>query len=160
MILKTNLFILFTICLFWSCKKNKNTPTTNTPVSVSKPQMSCKINGVENSCNSCFSSYYSSSLGGVNFGLGGNSQDRFLFGYSKLPVPGTYTLVKYGDPYFVYQKDNYYFRGRGILTITKMDSSANRTIRSLVATFSCTTDSSSDGTHFVITDGNLNVNTP
>lgn len=159
--MKTNIFlsILFFVAVFYSCKKKKDVATP-APVTVSKPQMSCKLNGVDNSCNGCFSSYYSSSLGGVNFGLGGNSLDRFLIGYSKLPVPGTYTLVKYGDPYFVYQKDNYYYRGRGILTITKMDSSANRTIRSLAGTFSCSTDSSSDGTHFVITEGNINVNTP
>ena len=68
MILKTNLFILFTICLFWSCKKNKNTPTTNTPVSVSKPQMSCKINGVENSCieNAPSASVHGFSITGMN----------------------------------------------------------------------------------------------
>ena len=159
--MKTHIFfsILFLVAVFYSCKKKKDVATP-APVTVSKPQMSCKLNGVDNSCNGCFSSYYSSSLGGVNFGLGGNSLDRFLIGYSKLPVPGTYTLVKYGDPYFVYQKDNYYYRGSGILTITKMDSSANRTIRSLAGTFSCSTDTSSDGTHFVITEGNINVNTP
>lgn len=158
--MKTFIRLFCITMLFLSCKKEKTDTSSATTTVPAKPQLYCKMNGVETSCNSCFSSYYSGGMGGVNFGLGGNSFDRLILGYTKSLAVGTYTVMKYGDPYLVYQKDNVYYRGRGILTITAVDTSSNRTVKQLVATFSCNTDSATDGTHFSITEGSFNVNTP
>lgn len=156
---KLGLFFLLLI-VSYSCKKKEEAATVEPEsVIVKKQQLTVKINGVETTCNTCFSSYFSGGIWGLNFYIPGNQNgDRFVINFSKKPAVGTYTLVKFGDPSFNYQNDNTYFRGRGVLTITALDTASNRTVNKLAATFSCTTDTSLNRS-YSITEGEINVNT-
>jgi len=151
-------------CLFFvtmACKKEKEatvSPSPNPNPATSKVQLKVKINGVDYSCNTCFSSYLSGGLYGVNFAIG-DSGDRFIFNFDALPAIGDYNLIKFGDPSFNYQKNNTYYRGRGSLTITNIDTSSFGSINKLAASFSCTTDTTGQE-FFQITEGQINVNTP
>lgn len=152
--------VLFSLCLLLtSCKKEEEAAPSPAPSPTpAKVQLKVKINGSEYTCNTCYSSYLSGGLYGVNFAIGTNG-DRFIFNFNAFPPPGTYSLIKFGDPSFNYQKNNTYFRGRGSLTITNIDTSANGSINKLAASFSCTTDTTGQE-FFQITEGQINVNTP
>lgn len=153
--------ILLLALLFLTCKKKEEPAPSPTSTATPTPaivQLKVKINGNEFTCNSCFSSYLSGGLYGVNFGIG-TGGDRFIFNFNAFPLPGTYTLIKFGNPSYNYQKNNTYFRGRGSLSITSIDTSSNGSINKLAATFSCTTDTTGQE-FFQITDGQINVNTP
>ena len=147
----------FSISLF-SCKKEKKEVPPPPLVEVPKPHLAVKINGADGGCGTCFSSYYSSGIWGVNFNLGGANFDRIVINFAKSPAVGTYTLVKFGNPSFTYQQDNTYYRGNGILQITDVDTSSNRSIKKLVATFNCTTDTSVSAKTFTLSNGEINVN--
>jgi hypothetical protein len=158
MVLRKILILVPLILLYSNCNKKKE-PLAEPVVATPKQQLKVKINGSETTCNTCFSSYYSSGIWGINFYIPGNANgDRFVINFSKRPAIGTYTLVKFGEPSFNYQNDNTYFRGRGIITITAIDTSVNRAVNKLAATFSCTTDTSFNRT-YIITEGEINVNT-
>ena len=153
----TAIFILALLLL--TCKKKEEPAPSPAPAPTpAKVQLKVKINGNEYTCNTCFSSYLSGGLYGVNFAIG-TSGDRFIFNFNAFPPPGTYNLIKFGDPSFNYQKNNTYFRGRGSLTITTIDTSSFGSINKLAASFSCTTDTTGQE-FFQITEGQINVNTP
>lgn len=156
---KLALLFLLPLIVLACKKKNEVVQAEPEPASVKKQQLTVKINGSETSCNTCFSSYYSGGIWGINFAIPGNQNgDRFVINFSKTPAIGTYTLIKFGEPSFNYQNDNTYFRGRGVLSITAIDTSSNRTINKIAATFSCTTDTSFNRS-YVITDGVITINT-
>jgi len=141
--------------LFAACHKKKET-TGADPLPATKPFLKVKINGNDYSCNGCFSSYHSGNIHGVNFSVGQNG-DRFVINITGQPSSGLFSLVKFGNPSFNYQKNNTYFRGSGELNITAIDTSANGVINKLIATFHCKTDTS-NSEYFTISDGEINVN--
>lgn len=153
-----SIFVLALLLL--ACKKKEEAAASPTPSPAPvKVQLKVKIDGTDYSCNTCFSSYLSGGgLYGVNFAIG-SSGDRFVFNFNALPATGNYSLIKFGDPSFNYQKNNTYYRGRGTLTITAIDTSSNGSINKLAASFSCTTDTTGQE-FFQITEGQINVNTP
>jgi len=156
---KTFATIFILALLLVTCKKKEEAAASPTPSPApAKVQLKVKINGADYSCNTCFSSYLSGGLYGVNFAIG-NSGDRFVFNFNALPAVGNYSLIKFGDPSFNYQKNNTYYRGRGSLSITAIDTSSNGSINKLAASFSCTTDTTGQE-FFQITEGQINVNTP
>jgi hypothetical protein len=155
---KNFVFLIVLISLVACNKKDETPPAPSSTPTPAKVQLKVKINGTEHTCNTCFSSYLSGGLYGVNFAIG-TGGDRFVFNFNALPAPGVYTLIKFGDPSFNYQKNNTYFRGRGSLTITTIDTSSFGSINKLAASFSCTTDTTGQE-FFQITEGQINVNTP
>jgi len=139
-----------------ACKKKKESQAP-TPIPVSSV-VSLKIDGVEKKCsNACYSGSTSGGLRGAYFYLAGF--DEFLyFSCTTLPAPGTYTLVKYKNPFLTYSKNNVYRpASTGVLNVTSIDTSANGVINSLVATFSFKTDTSSSGTYYNMTEGIFNL---
>jgi hypothetical protein len=155
--MKRLLVLIMLVCILPACKKKKSeTETTTTEPTPTPKQFYVKANGQELSCNTCFSSYYSGGLRGVNFDLGGSSYDRLLINFTARPTTGTFTLVKFGDPAVTYQKNNVYYRGMGSMTITAIDTSASGTVKSIKATFTCKTDTS-NGVSFDMTEGAINV---
>jgi hypothetical protein len=156
--MKNFLAIIMVLVMSSNCKKKVNAVQEPESMAVSKPQLKVKINNTETNCNTCFSSYFSGGIWGINFYFPGTTNgDRLIINFSKKPTIGNYTLIKYGEPSFNYQNDNTYFRGRGVLSITAIDTAFNRTIIKLVATFSCTTDTSFNR-YYTITEGQINVN--
>ena len=157
--MKKNFVFLMLLVNLVACKKKEEPAPSPAPSPTpAKVQLKVKINDSEHTCNTCFSSYVSGGLYGVNFAIG-TTGDRFVFNFNAFPSPGTYSLIRFGDPSFNYEKNNTYFRGRGSLTITSIDTSSLGSINKLAASFSCTTDTSGQE-FFQITEGQINVNTP
>ncbi len=155
--MKKPIVIILLLIVSISCKKKLEVKEPE-PLPIQKSQLKVKINGTETNCNTCFSSYYSGEIWGINFYIPDTNGDRFVINFSKKPAIGTYTLIKYGEPSFNYQNNNTYFRGRGVLTITAIDTASNNAINKLAATFSCTTDTSFSR-NYIISEGEINVNT-
>ena len=137
-----------------ACKDKKNDPEPIVPV-VTEKQITVKINGTEFSCTSCGNTYNSGGLGGINFSEG--TSNRFLFNITGFLKPGTYPIVPFGNPAFNYEKDGRYYRGRGSLTLTETDTSANGSIKKFIGTFNCITDTN-NGVFYNFSEGVLNIN--
>jgi hypothetical protein len=153
--MKKIIVLLLPLFLVLACKdKKKNDPVPTAPVEKPK-QVSVKINGTEFSCSSCSNTYKSGGLSGVNINEG--TSNRLLFGMSGFKKPGTYALVPFGNPSFNYEKDGRYYRGRGSLTITETDTSANGSLKKFIGTFNCITDTN-NGVFYNFSEGNLNIN--
>lgn len=125
--MKKVIFILSSVLLLSACKDKKKTDPEPTPV---VNQISVKINGTAFNCSSCGNTYSSGNMSGVNFAEG--TTNRFIFSISGFLAPGTYSLVPFGNPSFSYEKDGKYYRGRGTLNLTSIDTSANGNIKSLL----------------------------
>jgi hypothetical protein len=154
--MKKSLILLLVIIAF-GCKKKEPEPApAPTPASAPPPSFSVKINGTVFSCSGCSSSYKSGGMYGVNFYVP-NSQDRFLFSFSSYPKIGNKAFVKYGNPSFVYQKDNVYYRAvNGSVNISAIDTSSNGSINKFVCTFSCGTDTTQN-VFYSFTEGSTNM---
>lgn len=147
-------------CLLLSgCKKEdkKSSGSESTPVPAEvKKQVSVKINGTEFSCSTCANTYKSSGFNGIN--VRETNTDRFVLMYSGFMAPGTYPISPTDNLSLIYEKNGGRYSGKGSLTLTATDTSASGTVKKFIATFSCATDTASDGTSFRFTDGSLNIN--
>lgn len=150
--MKKVIFILSSVLLLTACKDKKKTDPEPTPV---VNQISVKINGTAFSCSSCGNTYSSGNMSGVNFAEG--TTNRFIFSVTGFLAPGTYSLVPFGNPSFSYEKDGKYYRGRGTLNLTSIDTSANGNIKKFIGSFNCITDTS-NGVFYDFSEGVLNVN--
>lgn len=139
-----------------SCKKKEEAPTpTPTPAPVTY-LISVKVDGTEKKCNSCYSGSKSGGIRSSYFYLDGFNE-QIYFSCDTFPSLGAHTLVKYGEPYLVYIKDNTYYRAtNGTMNITAIDTSANGVVNKLTATFKFQTDTTGDK-FFNITDGSINL---
>jgi hypothetical protein len=145
------LIVLFAVAVF-GCRKTSNEPPSTEPPPEPVNSITVKINGTAFACSGCVSSYKSGGMHGINFNIP-NTADRLLFTFSSYPAPGTYNFVKYGNPAFVYQKNNVYYRAvNGGMTLTSVDTSSNGSINKLYCTFNCNTDTTA-GTFFSFTEG-------
>lgn len=140
-----------------SCKKDKDKDPEPTPVEL-PTIVSAVINGEAKKCNtSCFSSSKSGGMRSAYFYINGINESIY-FSPDDFPAPGTYSLVKFGDPYLMYSKNNTYYRAvSGTIVITQIDTSANGVINKLNATFNFKTDTTA-GVFFNITDGAFKLN--
>lgn len=134
MMKKIAILVLLAV-FFTGCKeKKKSDPqpasTTSSVPSTEKKQVSVKINGTEFSCSTCGNTYASGGMGGINFSEGGSN--RFVFSFTGFLKPGTYPLVPFGNPSFLYEKNGSYYRGRGELTITEADTSSRGSLKKLL----------------------------
>ncbi len=150
--MKKLILILSGVLLIASCKdKNKTEPEPSAVVN----QVSVKINGTVFSCTSCGNTYKSGDMSGVNFAEG--TTNRFIFSITGFLPPGTYPLVPFGNPSFSYEKDGRYYRGRGSLTLTATDTSANGSLKKFIGSFNCITDTA-NGVFYNFSEGALNIN--
>jgi hypothetical protein len=159
--MKHLIILIFATLAFTACKdKDKKEPapaptsTTGAPVQSNK-QVSVKINGKLFSCTNCANTYKSGDLSGVNFREDG--LNRFIFNITGFLVPGTYSLIPFGNPSFTYEKDGYYYRGNGSITITESDTSANGSLSLFKANFSCLTDTLNDTSYYAFDEGIINI---
>ena len=144
------LFLLITF--FFGCKdKKKNDPEPSPNVN----QVSVKINGTSFSCTNCGNTYASGGSSGINFSEGGTN--RFIFNMTGFLSPGTYPLIPFGNPAFTYEKDGSYYRGRGSLTLTAADTSANGALKKFIGTFNCITDTN-NSVFYNFSEGIININ--
>lgn len=144
------------IVFLFSCKKKKEPAPEPTPPQTPVYTISLKVDGVQKQCNSCYSGYKSASTRGSYFYLSGNDE-KIYFSVDTVPAIGTYTLVKYGEPYLMYIKNNtYYHAVSGSINITGIDTSQNGVINKITASFNFKTDTTSN-TFFDITEGNINL---
>jgi hypothetical protein len=148
------LLSIFTFII--SCKKKKE-PTPEPTTLIAVKQISVKIDGVEKSCNSCYSGSKSGNLRGTYFYLNG-FDEQVYFSCSTLPAPGTYTLTKYGKPFLSYIINNSSRpAASGIMTISSIDTSLYGVVNKLVATFNFKTDTNNNGVSYTITEGSINL---
>lgn len=149
--------VVFCLLVLAACKKKEETPkpAPGAPVKSTK-QVSVKINNELFTCDMCANSYFSGGLHSVNVSEPGSS-NRFVFNFDTVPVPGTYALEKFGANTLTYEKDGFYFRGRGTLIVTESETTSNGGLNLFKATFNCETDTASDGRHFSFTEGQLNL---
>jgi hypothetical protein len=153
--MKKIIFAAMIIFVVYACKK-KADPVTPEPTPVVY-QISVKIDGVEKKCTSCYSGSMSGGLRGSYFYLDGFNEQIYV-SCGKLPAPGTYQLVKYGNPYLMYSKNNANRpAAAGSINITSIDTSAKGVINNLVASFSFKTDTNSSGVSYNITEGSINL---
>lgn len=151
---------LLTLALFMlvACKKKDKAKETEVPEPTPvEKTFSLNVDGVEKSCNSaCYSASTSGGNRGAYFYI--NGFDEYIyFSCEALPAPGTYTLVKYKNPYLMYSKSNSNRpASSGVITITAIDTSAKGVINNLRATFSFKTDTS-NGVSYSITNGVFNL---
>jgi hypothetical protein len=146
--------LLALIFLTFSCKKE--TPPEPEPTPAPTPQVAVKISGAPFSCSGCISAYKSGGMYGVNVHMS-NGIDRLLFSFSTYPKTGNYNFVAYGNPSFIYQKDNVYYRAvNGSINITGVDTSANGVINKLICTFQCNTDTTAN-VFFNFSEGVTNI---
>jgi hypothetical protein len=147
------MILLLSGMLFIAACKDKN--TKEPAPAASNNQVSVKINGSVFSCTSCGNTYKSGNMSGVNFAEG--TTNRFIFSITGFLSPGTYPLVPFGNPSFSYEKDGRYYRGRGSLTLTATDTSANGSLKKFIGNFNCITDTA-NGVFYNFSEGVLNVN--
>ncbi len=155
--MKKIVFAILIIFAMNACKKKKDAdPVTEAPAPVVY-QVSVKVDGVEKKCTSCYSGSSSGGIRGVYFYLDGFNE-QIYFSCAKLPAPGSYQLVKYGNPYLMYSKNNSNRPAAlGSINITRIDTTAKGVINNLVASFSFKTDTSSAGVSYNLTEGSINL---
>ncbi|MDI1354365.1 MAG: hypothetical protein PSX36_05585 [bacterium] len=157
--MRTFFVILLQSVLLFSCAKKKSNgsdPAAQIPQQTA-PEIFVKVDGNTFSCNICSSTYLSGGLRGVTFATS-SSSDQILLRFSTLPVTGTYSLVKQGNPAVTYVKNfTYYHAVMGSLTITAIDTSANGSINQLSATFQCKTDTSFIPS-YALSEGSIHLN--
>ncbi len=149
---------LIAITLFaTACKKDKKEDPKPEPLpGVPSYLISVKVNGTEKHCNSCYSGYESGGIRGSYFYLDGFNE-QIYFSCTTLPSVGTHTLVKYGNPYLMYSKNNTYYRATvGTMTITAIDTSDGGVVNKLKADFEFKTDTTSN-VFFTISEGKLDL---
>ena len=144
--------------LLFACGKKKEEPPAppSSPSAPAAKQVSVKINGQLFTCDMCANTYFSGGLHGVNVSQTG-TPNRFVFNFDTMPAPGTHLLEKYGRYSLTYEKDGFYYRGRGELTVTTSEAAENGSLRKFKANFACRTDTASDGTHYTFTEGSINI---
>lgn len=143
------------VAVISACKKKETKEETPAPVPVTN-QISVKVSGVEKKCNSCYSGSKSGGIRGSYFYLSG-FDEQIYFSCTTLPAKGTHTLVKYGNPYLMYIKNNTYYRAtNGTINISAIDTSGGGVVNKLTATFNFQTDTTGS-TFFTITEGSINL---
>jgi hypothetical protein len=151
--------ILLVLTLFAACKKKdkKDEPnaTTPTPTPVSY-EISARINGVEEHCNSCYSAVYSGGYRDCVLNLNSSAEQVWIT-WDSVPVVGTYTLHAYGRPSVSYQKNSSFYNAvNGTLNLTSVATSTYGDVNQMTATFNFKTDTL-NGQFFSITEGNVNA---
>lgn len=157
--MKQIILIAFVVLLLVNCKKDKkqdtSSSTSTTPVTTSY-QISAKVNGVEKHCNSCFGGVYSGGFRDCVLNLN-SSAEQIWITWDSVPIPGTYTLVKYGRPSVSYQLNSKFYNAlTGSLNLTSVATSTYGDVNQMTATFNFKTDTI-NGQFFNITDGNVNA---
>lgn len=155
--MKQLILIACALLIAVACKKKKDDdPEPETPATPVY-QISIKIDGAEKHCNSCYSGSKSGGIRGSYFYLDGFNEQLY-FSCTTLPAVGTHTLLKYGNPYLMYSKNNVYYRASvGTMTITAIDTSAAGVVNKLHASFAFQTDTSSN-VSYTISEGSINLN--
>lgn len=145
------------IALINACKKKENKEEAPEPAPVAVSNLiSVKVNGSEKKCNSCYSGSKSGGIRGSYFYLSG-FDEQIYFSCTALPAVGNHALVKYGNPYLMYIRNNIYYRAtNGTMNITAIDTSSGGVINKLTATFNFQTDTTS-GVFFTISEGSINL---
>jgi hypothetical protein len=148
--------ILIIALLAGACKKTKEAEVME-PTPPAKT-ISVKVDGTLKECSSaCYSGSTSGGLRGLYFYFAG-FDEYIYFSCTNLPALGTYTLVKYKDPYLMYSKTNSNRPATsGVINITAIDTSSNGVLNKLAATFSFKTDTSSSGSFYNLTEGVINL---
>lgn len=150
--MKNTVLAVFALLFAIGCKKEKKSePTENTAPAAADYMATVKVNGSARQSVS-----YSSNQSGTYINLDGNNEQLF-FSYNQFTPPGTYALVKYGNPYLLYIKNNTYYRATtGSITITAIDTSAKGLLNKLSGSFEFKTDTTS-GVFYAITEGQFNI---
>jgi hypothetical protein len=153
--MKKTLLLCMMVSLFVACRDKKKPlpePDPGPPVEF-KSQVKVKINGQDFNCDFCGSTYYSGGSYGVNFKEG---DGRFIFSFEEFPGTGSHEIVPQGKVTFLYEKDGLYYRGRGLLNLTTIDTSSTGSIRKLKGTFDCKTDTV-QGVSYEFSQGVLDI---
>jgi hypothetical protein len=148
--------LLSCLVLLISCKKKEEPPPPAPPAPAEK-QVSVKINSQLFTCDICANTYFSGgSLHGVNISETGTT-NRLVFSFDTVPSAGSHTLEKFGKKSLTYEKNGWYYRGRGVLNISAISTGTNGSINQFKATFEAQTDTAGDNTHFSFTEGSINI---
>src|SRR6218665_1104410 len=141
--MKKTIALCMIAAVLFACKK-KEDPTPEPEPVVPPKVVSAKVNGSDKSCsNACYSSSNSAGLRGLYLYLAGYDESIY-FSCDALPAKGPHNLVKFGEPFVMYIKNNVYYRAvNGSINISAIDTSANGVIKKMVASFSFQTDTNS-----------------
>lgn len=144
-----------------ACKKEKEPAPAQVPNPSPAPgsiyPVSVKVNDTLKRCsNNCYSGIHSGGFRDLTLDLAG-SFELVILSWQGIPMPGTYTLVQYGEPYLKYGRGSFVYGAKqGLLTIASIDTAANGAVNKINATFNFKTDTLNT-LFFKLSEGSINI---